>query len=251
MQPPQIKLPGSAFAQSFGSEAARYDAYRPSYPDEAVAWALGELYPQRLLDLGAGTGKLTASLLGRAETVLAVDPDEAMLAYLRTALPQVRAAVGSAEATGLPTLSVDAVLAAQAFHWFARPGVDRELARIVRPRGVVGLIWNFPDRDVDWVTELYRTIGDRNPPWTHQYDPLDPADFEPADTAYFPSGHDLDGPDGLRNLVQTWSWVITRPAAERAEIDGRVQELIERTPALQGQRVTMPQTTKVVRVVRR
>ena len=251
MQPPQIKLPGSAFAQSFGSEAARYDTYRPSYPDAAVDWALAGVRTRTVVDLGAGTGKLTAALTGRADRVEAIDPDEAMLNRLRAVLPGVRATVGSAEATGLEDASVDAVLAGQAFHWFARPGVDRELARILRPGGVVGLLWNFPDRNVAWITELYRTIGDGSPPWTHTYDDLEPADFEPAYIEHFRSGHRLAGPDALRSLVQTWSWVITRPADERTAIDDRVRALIERTPALQSEVVTMPQTTKVVRVVRR
>jgi hypothetical protein len=116
---------------------------------------------------------------------------------------------------------------------------------------MVALIWNFPDRSVPWVPELYRTIGDDSPPWTHGYQDLDRADFEPAETGYFESGHPLAGADGVRNLVQTWSWVITRPAAERAEIDARVVDLIRRTPALQDEVVILPQQTKVVRVQRR
>jgi SAM-dependent methyltransferase len=245
------KLPGSVYSRSFGSEAARYHRFRPSYPTAAIDHVLADLDVSTIVDLGAGTGKLTASLIGRAPTVIAVEPDDDMLSVLRTELPEVESRSGSAEHTGLPDSSVDAVFAGQAFHWFPRPDTDIELARILRPGGRVGLLWNFPDREVGWVTELYDATGDASPPWTHADADLDPGLFEPAENVLLDSQHILDGPAGLLNLVHTWSWVITRAPGEQAEIDERIHQLIEKYPQLQGEQIRLPQTTKVIRQQRR
>src|SRR5690348_6638971 len=111
-------------ARSFGSVAAAYAEHRPGYPAAALDWALAPAAGsasgtggRTLLDLGAGTGKLTAALLGRG-AVIAVEPDPAMLAELRRRLPDVDAREGSAESIPLPTGSVDTVLVGQAWHWF-------------------------------------------------------------------------------------------------------------------------------------
>ena len=244
-------LPGSDFSRSFGSEALRYDRYRPSYPVVAIEHALRGARRGRVLDLGAGTGKLAAALVGRASEVLAVEPDEKMRAVLAQTVPSVTALAGSAEDIPLPDTSVDAVLAGQAFHWFRRPHADHEIARILRPGGAVGLIWNYPDRDVEWVPKLYRATGDGVPPWTHRHEALDPSLFTMSTEAWFGSSHHLDGPDGLLNLVHTWSWVITRPASEHVEIDNRVRAIVAEYPQLQGPDIVLPQQTLVVRCRRR
>jgi ubiquinone/menaquinone biosynthesis C-methylase UbiE len=108
-----------------------YDAARPGYPDEAVEWALGGRVGV-VVDLGAGTGILTRQLVSRAPGVIAVDPSPAMLERLRQRLPGVDARTGSAESMGLVSGSADAVIAGSAFHWFARPAADREIARVLR-----------------------------------------------------------------------------------------------------------------------
>lgn len=124
-------------AQVFGSAAAAYARFRPGYPDVAVDWALEPVDDRRaphLLDLGAGTGKLTASLVERpAVRVTAVDPDPEMLGELRARFPTVDAVSGSAEAIPLPDGSVDAVLVGQAFHWFDAERAIPELVRVLRP----------------------------------------------------------------------------------------------------------------------
>src|SRR5213080_4071365 len=112
--PDERRLLGSAF----GAAATAYAEHRPDYAQAAVRWALEPAPGPRVLDLGAGTGKLTATLSALGAEVIAVEPDSAMLSELRHALPTVRALPGSAEAVPLPDASVDAVLAGHALHWF-------------------------------------------------------------------------------------------------------------------------------------
>lgn len=252
------QLPDSVFARSFGSEAARYDQARPSYPRAAIELVLGGLgparpggRPPRILDLGAGTGKLTASLVDRHAEVLAVEPDRQMLAVLAARVPRARPLAGSAERIPLRDGSVDAILVGQAFHWFQRPAADFELARVLRPGGVIGLLWNLPDRGVEWVPKLYRATRKRELPSSDGLDQLDGELFTELQQASMPSEHLLPGPDGLRELVHTWSWVITRSQAEQDAIDHRVRILVSQYAELQAPVVTFPQRTEVLWQYRR
>ncbi|WP_239028830.1 class I SAM-dependent methyltransferase [Pseudonocardia acidicola] len=152
-------------ARSFGAVAAAYAAHRPGYPDAAIDWALdplaGRAAPQ-LLDLGAGTGKLTASLVARpGTTVVAVEPDAEMLARLRIEVPGATVLEGSAETIPLPNASVDAVLCGQSFHWFDEARAMPEIARVLRPGGVLAALWNADDSDVDWVAG-YHEVASRD-----------------------------------------------------------------------------------------
>ena len=164
-------------AASFGAAARAYAEHRPDYPLAAIRWALepaaGQArHPVRILDLGAGTGKLTAQLAGLAldggrPDVLAVEPDPHMLAELRRSLqrwslPTVTAVAGRAESIPLPDESVDAVLAGQAAHWFDRgPGDARDLPG-ANPGGVFAGLWNADDDRVGWVAGLHQASGRRN-----------------------------------------------------------------------------------------
>src|SRR5436305_7874146 len=135
-------------ASSFGAQAADYDEHRPDYPLAALEWSLapvGSAGP-RVLDLGAGTGKLTGGLLALGLLdVLAVEPDAEMLGELTRRFPEVDARPGSAEDIPLPDDSVDAVLAGQAMHWFDLARALPEITRVLRPGGVLAGLWNRPD----------------------------------------------------------------------------------------------------------
>ena len=144
---------------SFGSVAAGYAAHRPDYPADAVAFLVGTS-PRRVLDLGAGTGLLTGVLLTAGHEVVAVDPAGEMLGELRARYPQVTAHVGDAEAVPLPDGSVDAVVAGQAAHWFDPEPAAAQLRRVLRPGGVVGLVWNTRDEEIPWVAALGRVLAD-------------------------------------------------------------------------------------------
>ncbi|HWG03336.1 MAG TPA: class I SAM-dependent methyltransferase, partial [Trebonia sp.] len=151
---------------SFGAAATAYAEHRPGYPADAVRWCLvpvaagatgaagaGGAGP-RVLDLGAGTGKLTAQLAELGAAVTAVEPDQAMLAELRRRLPGVPAVRGSAESIPLPDASVQAVLCGQSLHWFNLDVALPEIARVLVPGGVLAGLWNSDDDRVEWVARL-------------------------------------------------------------------------------------------------
>jgi SAM-dependent methyltransferase len=137
-------------ALSFGAAAEQYDAARPSYPAEGVRWAIPP-EARRVLDLGAGTGKLTAVLQALGVETVAVEPDDAMRARIPGA-----ALAGTAEQIPLPDGSVDAVVAGQAFHWFDAEQALPEMVRVLRPGGTIGLLWNMYDDRVPWVADFCR-----------------------------------------------------------------------------------------------
>lgn len=137
-------------SQSFGSVAQTYADHRPGYPGDAASWLVGDA-PGRVLELGAGTGKLTTSLTALCRRVVATDPLDAMLQQLRQTAPAAAPVVCRAEDIPLPSSSVDVVVAAQAFHWFDKERALPEIARVLRPGGVLSLIWNVGDQSVPWV----------------------------------------------------------------------------------------------------
>lgn len=149
----------SHYALSFGAAAGAYAEHRPNYAQDAVLWALDPAPGARVLDLGAGTGKLTAALIEAGVDVVAVEPDGAMLAKLRQALPDVRSLHGSAESIPLPDGSVDAVLSGNAMHWFDMALAGPEIARVLSPNGVLAGLWNVMDDSVAWVDGLVRASG--------------------------------------------------------------------------------------------
>jgi SAM-dependent methyltransferase len=142
---------------SFGAAAAAYAEHRPDYAEAAVRWVLEPVRsrePLRVLDLAAGTGKLTATLVRLGAEVTAVEPDPAMIAELRRSLGSVQALPGSAEEIPLPDASVDAVLVGQAMHWFDLSRAIPEIARVLAPGGVLAALWNVDDDRVGWVATL-------------------------------------------------------------------------------------------------
>ena len=146
-------------AVGFGAEAAAYERGRPSYPPEVLdhlAAALGVGPGQRVLDLAAGTGKMTRLLVATGADVVAVEPVDAMRAQLRAAVAAAEVLEGTAEAIPLPDAGVDTVVVAQAFHWFDPPAALPEIARVLRPGGGLALVWNNRDEREPWVAEMSR-----------------------------------------------------------------------------------------------
>ena len=147
----------AARARSFGTVADVYERARPGYPDDAVQWLAGD-EPCDVVDVGAGTGKLTRSLVAHGHRVTAVEPSAEMLAQLRAAVPGAIPLEGTGEAIPLPDESADVVTAAQAFHWFDKPVALGEIARVLRPGGRIALVWNARDDTEAWVSEFTETV---------------------------------------------------------------------------------------------
>jgi SAM-dependent methyltransferase len=145
-------------ALAFRSVADAYDRARPTYPLEAAVWMVGRT-PSTVVELGAGTGKLTDRLVELRHDVLATDPLDEMLQHLRLRHPDVRTAVAPAEAVPVATRTVDTVVAAQAFHWFDAERALREAARMLKPEGRIALCWNRRDERIPWVRKLGRIIA--------------------------------------------------------------------------------------------
>jgi len=142
--------------------AAEYERYRPDYPEEAIRWAaelIGLHDRARILDVGAGTGKLARGLVALGFDVVAVDPGIPMLEQLRNAVPEAQALVGSAEAIPLVDESVDAGFAGQAYHWFDRERAVPELHRVTRQGGGLALLWNWWDERDALQLELGSLVG--------------------------------------------------------------------------------------------
>ncbi|RYB93769.1 class I SAM-dependent methyltransferase [Nocardioides oleivorans] len=145
-------------SRSFGSVAEAYDRGRPSYPAEAITWLMGG-EAKVVLELAAGTGKLTRDLVDQGHAVFATEPDEAMLAILRERVPEVSAKVATAEEIPANDRSVDVVVVAQAFHWFDHEVALAEIARVLKPGGHLALVWNSRDERIPWVRKMGDLLG--------------------------------------------------------------------------------------------
>lgn len=214
---------------SFGEEAAAYERGRPSYPPEAIDWLL-PAGARDVLDLGAGTGKLTIRLVERGLAVTAVDPIPEMLDLLRGSLPGTPALLGTAEEIPLPDDSVDSVLVAQAWHWFDPERALDEVARVLRPGGRLGLVWNVRDERMGWVKDLGRIVGHEDDPCHRRQVEL-PAPFVAQEQQQFEWTSYLT-PQALIDLVASRSYCITSPAEVRTRTLDQVRALLATHPAL-------------------
>jgi SAM-dependent methyltransferase len=249
-------------ALSFGAVAVVYAEHRPDYARAAVRWAL-ELAPgRRVLDLGAGTGKLTAVLVAVGADVIAVEPDPAMLLRLRRGLPAVRALPGSAEAIPLPDASVDAVLAGNALHWFDMAVAGPEMARVLVPGGVLAGLWNVLDDRVDWVVGLARVSGsaaigprDTLSGWcaatagAHLPDTGLPGRFGSPEQAEFSHGQRRTA-ESLAATLGTRAGMLVMPEQQRRAALDRIGSFLASRPETAHGEFTLPLLTGVLRVRR-
>ncbi len=213
-----------ARAASFGPTAAAYARARPGYPVSAVDWLLPS-GAARVLDLGAGTGKLTTALVARGLEVVALDPSRPMLAELRRACPSAEALEGRAEAIPLADGSVDAVVVAQAWHWFDAERAAVEIARVLRPGGTLGLVWNTRDKTVEWVTRFERVVDCGDSP---AYDgvPVVPPPFGGDEAVTFPWELPFDEA-ALLDLTASRSAFLVLPGPARATMLEGVRDLFD------------------------
>ncbi|MDX6260567.1 MAG: hypothetical protein QOH84_2255 [Kribbellaceae bacterium] len=235
-----------AQATSFGDAAAAYRRGRPSYPVSAVDWLLVPGTAKSVLDLGAGTGKLTQLLAARDLAVTAVEPLAAMRDELIATVPSADVRDGSAEAIPLENKAVDAVVVAQAWHWFDPAKALPEIARVLTPGGTLGLVWNIRDHTVPWVAELDRVLH------RHARQEIDSAPsigtpFRAAERLEIRWEHALTRAE-LLDMVASRSYVITMPAKDRDELMHQVTELLDSHLDLRGRKnLTMPYVTRCTR----
>jgi SAM-dependent methyltransferase len=235
-------------ARSFGRVAAEYERGRPGYPPEAIEWLLGAR-PLEVLDLGAGTGKLTRALLDADHRVTAVEPLDEMRAILSSQLPAARTLAGSAEHLPLTDASVDAVAVGSAFHWFDESAALAEIARVLRPRGVLGLLGNAFEVSSPWVARVREILGppaiERPGHWPSVMDLGER--FAEIEDREFPHEQRIDRA-GLRDLASSRSGLALMEDDERAFVLAGLDRLWEQEPELFGRKdVLLPWRARVRR----
>jgi SAM-dependent methyltransferase len=257
-------------AASFGAAATAYALHRPDYPVAAIRWALEPVAtlgrPLDILDLGAGTGKLTAQLAGMSTDagqvhVIAVEPDPEMLAELRRQLPDITALEGRAESIPLPDASVDAVLAGQAAHWFDLDRALPEIARVLRPGGVLAGLWNADDASVGWVAGLHEASGRRtivpilgpenqDRTTTAWMTAVGKQFFAPPEDGTFSHVH-VRTAESMIETLGTHSLFLIMDDADREAALSDVREFLAATPETASGEFALPLVTFALRAVRR
>jgi len=239
---------------SFGSQASTYEAGRPGYPVEAVAWLLGPVHHEgralRVADAGAGTGKLTRVAVELGGEVVAIDPDPAMLAELRARVHGVPTFVGSAERMPLPDASVDALLFGQAWHWVDAPVASLEAGRVLRSGGVLGLIWNIRDESVPWVRRLTEIMhGSSAEEMLAEGDPPLGKPFDVVESRVWRWSRPMTR-ESLLAMARSRSYIITAEADHRAAIEAKLAELFDEVGSVGAASVDLPYVTRAYRAIR-
>ncbi|MDE1169404.1 MAG: methyltransferase domain-containing protein [Pseudomonas sp.] len=232
-----------AAQQGFGSEAKTYAKGRPDYPAPLTGWlttTLGVSPGRQVVDLGAGTGKFTQLLTTTGADIVAVEPIDAMRAELVQRLPDVQALAGTAQAIPLADGSADALVCAQAFHWFATAPALAEIHRVLKPGGRLGLVWNVRDESVDWVAAITAIItpyeGDTPRFHTGAWRlPFAGSGFAEPTLATFSYAHVGSAQEVILDRFLSVSFIAALPADEKAKVAAQLQALIDSHPALRGQ----------------
>jgi ubiquinone/menaquinone biosynthesis C-methylase UbiE len=228
-----------ARARGFGEIAALYDRVRPGYPVEAIDWMLSAEV-RDVLDCGVGTGKLSDAIVPTGRAVTAADPDAGMLAVLRAKHPEVPTVVARAEELPLPDASFDAVVFGQSWHWVDPPRASAEVARVLRPGGMLGLFWNIRDARKPWVAELAAITGHRSADEIMMAagGPTVTAPLRADATEVFDWEAHLDVAT-LVDLIATHGFALEDAEPERARMLDEVRALGERVADADG-RIALP-----------
>lgn len=238
--------------EGYSTSAGAYARGRPGYPPETSAWLrdVVDLRPGRtVLEIGAGTGKFLPLLLETGADVVALEPVDAMRVEMARRFPEVNALTGTADQIGVPDGSVDAVVCAQAFHWFATPETLAEMRRVLRPNGVLGLIWNDRDTRVPWVAAMAAIIDaheDDAPRYeTGQWRQVFPATGFTALRELHARHVHTGSPDQvIVDRTLSISFIAALSAEQRAEIARQLRTLINDTPELAGRaEISVPYDT--------
>lgn len=228
--------------KGFSTQAVTYAQGRPDYPRQLTGWladTLGIDAQSTVIDLGAGTGKFTRLLSTLAPTLIAVEPVAQMGAQLTKLLPDVRLLEGTAEGIPLPPSRADALVCAQAFHWFSTPAALAEIHRVLKPDGRLGLVWNVRDESVGWVAAITEIItpyegdtprfhtGRWREAFTGKY-------FSDPEMTCFPYHHVGSPQEVIMDRFLSVSFIAALPAAQKATVTAQLQALIDTHPDLRG-----------------
>ncbi|WP_077036228.1 class I SAM-dependent methyltransferase [Pelomonas sp. KK5] len=251
----------AAAQQGYAVDAGRYARGRPEYPAALEGWLrerLGLQAGATVVDVGAGTGKFTKLVAATEAQTLAVEPVDAMREQLARSLAAVQALAGSAEALPLEDGSVDAVVCAQAFHWFATEAALAEMHRVLRPGGRLGLVWNVRDESVDWVARITEIITplEGDVPRFYKGDWRRPFDagsfFELPAPEVFAYQHVGTPQAVVVDRIMSVSFIAALAPAGKARVQAALQELVDSHPALRGrQEVAFPYRTEAYCCTRR
>jgi len=241
-------------AKGFEIGADSYERGRPEFPIEAVDYLIQslEIKPQsKVMDLGAGTGKFTRLLVPTKAVLTAVEPVEKMRQKFRSVLPEIEIVAGTAENIPAPDSSFDAVVVAQAFHWFDGDSALKEIHRVLKPNGKLGLIWNMRDESVNWVSELTRIVDAheagapryKTHEWKKAFDqtksftPLEKKTFK-----YLQKGT----AETVVDRVQSISFISALSEKDRENVLQQIRGLLSRHPQTKGmEKLEIPYNTDV------
>ena len=244
--PPLSDLPADEKARraaSFGGVASEYQRYRPGPAAASVEWLL-PTGVARVVDLGAGTGALTRLLVSRVPDVVAVEPDDRMRAVLAEQLPDAHAVRGFGESIPLPDASVDAVLASSSWHWMDPIPTLQEVARVLRPGGVLGAVWSGPDEDSPFISQSRALLSEHRSPDSDLI--MGDVERQPS-TLSIPAGMSFSIPehkafrwqmaltaDDLIGLLGTLSWFILMEEEQRLRVFAEARRLLRDMLGVEG-----------------
>jgi SAM-dependent methyltransferase len=239
-------------ATSFGSVAEDYDRYRPAPPSQSADWLLPP-GARRVADLCAGTGGFSRVLAPRVAQVIAIELDPRMAAVLAARSAGVQVVNARGEALPIGTGSLDAVVVSSGWHWLDPELAVPEIARVLRPGGVLGVVWNGPARQIEWVDELLSGNREAAAGRVRPGHVLSIPDGQPFSP---PEGHTIEwtlprSPSQLVGLAGTYSRVIVQGPEERQAVARRAAAVLERDPMLRDRaRIELPMRARCWRAVR-
>lgn len=230
-----------------------YEEGRPNYPrKEVINWLLNDLdlsSSSRVIDLGAGTGKFISYLQAITTNIVAIEPVLAMRQQLQQNYSNIEIIDGTAAQMPIADESIDVIICAQSFHWFAGEQALQEMNRVLKPNGKLGLIWNVRDEKITWVSDLSAIINSYEED-TPRFHTMDWRKFFPnkffTDLKLIQAANNIFGSveDIIIKRTLSVSFIAKLPTDEQDKVIAKLRGLINKTPALAHQKKAIfPYTT--------